>query len=177
MCIRDREAGVRYAEEPLEAWQYTGSGATVGRDSLADLEEVCARAETLAAAPDTTMEQADACKEELLSVYGSLRTLPGTYTSIPGTTGEVILADTGLPMQAHGGSVLTMVESAADGKDIDGDGQVTEGKTVYLWYGEDKTNDTHPVDGVRCYVSTDLYNWSDRGLVLYTCLLYTSRCV
>ena len=163
-----QEAGVRYAEEPLEAWQYTGSGATVGRDSLADLEEVCARAETLAAAPDTTMEQADACKEELLSVYGSLRTLPGTYTSIPGTTGEVILADTGLPMQAHGGSVLTMVESAADGKDIDGDGQVTEGKTVYLWYGEDKTNDTHPVDGVRCYVSTDLYNWSDRGLVLYT---------
>src|SRR5699024_2718516 len=60
-----QEAGRRYDEEPLEAWQYPGSGATVGRDSLAHLEEVCARAETLAAAPDTTMEQADACKEEL----------------------------------------------------------------------------------------------------------------
>ena len=26
--------------------------------------------------------------------------------------------------------------------DLDGDGQITEGKTVYLWYGEDKTNNT-----------------------------------
>lgn len=83
----------------------------------------------------------------------------------------MITADTGLAMQAHGGSVLTMVEGTGEGcvnYDLDGDGKVTEGKTVYLWYGEDKTNDTRPVDGVRCYVSTDLYNWSDRGTVLYT---------
>lgn len=51
--------------------------------------------------------------------------------------------------------------------DLDGDGQITEGKTVYLWYGEDKTNNTRPVDGVKCYVSTDLYNWTDKGTVLY----------
>ncbi len=73
-------------------------------------------------------------------------------------------------MQAHGGSAAAMKEGTGEGCvniDLDGDGQITEGKTVYLWYGEDKTNNTRPVDGVKCYVSTDLYNWTDKGTVLY----------
>ena len=160
--------GVVYAEQPLEAWQYTGSGATVQKDSLADLNEVLATAEALIADDNASAMDVNSCYNELQSVFDNLRTLPETNTSIPGTTGDVIQADTGLPMQAHGGSVLTMQESTANAIDLDGDGEVTDGKTVYLWYGEDKTNNTHPVDGVRCYVSTDLYNWTDRGMVLYT---------
>ena len=74
-------------------------------------------------------------------------------------------------MQAHGGSAMTLKEGTGDGcvnYDLDGDGSITEGKTVYLWFGEDKTNNTRPVDGVRCYSSTDLYNWTDHGTILYT---------
>ena len=163
----NQEAGVNYAAEPLEAWQYTGSGATVKADTLADLEDVYAKAEALIGDDATTLDELTACQDELTSVYESLRVLPEAYTSIPGSTGEQILADTGLPMQAHGGSAMAMDEGEVN-YDLDGDGEITAGKTVYLWYGEDKTNDTRPVDGVRCYVSTDLYNWSDRGLVLYT---------
>lgn len=164
-------AGTVYAEQPLEAWQYTGTGATVQKDSLADLQNAYDTAARLLEDKKPSNAELTACMEELQSIYASLRTMHAAYTSIPGSTGTVLQADTGLPMQAHGGSVLTMVEGTGNGcvkEDLDGDGQITEGKTVYLWYGEDKTNDTRPVDGVRCYVSTDLYNWSDRGLVLYT---------
>lgn len=167
----DQANGVVYAETALEAWQYTGSGATAQKDSLSDLQSAYDLAAQLIADDAATTGDLSACMNELQSIYDNLRTVAETYTSIPGTTGSVIKADTGLDMQAHGGSVLTMVEGTSEGcvnYDLDGDGEVTEGKTVYLWYGEDKTNDTRPVDGVRCYVSTDLYNWSDRGTVLYT---------
>ena len=36
----------------------------------------------------------------------------------------------------------------------------------YYWYGEDKTYGYRPLRGVRCYTSTDLYNWTDEGLAL-----------
>lgn len=36
----------------------------------------------------------------------------------------------------------------------------------YYWYGEDKTYGYRPLRGVRCYSSTDLYNWTDEGLAL-----------
>lgn len=66
---------------------------------------------------------------------------------------------------------MALKEGTGDGcvnYDLDGDGDITEGKAVYLWFGEDKTNNTRPVDGVRCYSSTDLYNWTDHGTILYT---------
>lgn len=57
----------------------------------------------------------------------------------------------GEPIQAHGGSVLYQ-----DG--------------VYYWYGENKEKTTGDNGiwhwGVRCYSSSDLYNWEDRGLIL-----------
>ncbi len=54
-------------------------------------------------------------------------------------------------IQAHGGSVL-----------YDGG--------VYYWYGENKEK-TDGVNGiwhwgVKCYSSTDLYNWEDRGIII-----------
>lgn len=71
----------------------------------------------------------------------------------------------GNPIKAHGGSVVTVSESEV-GLDITGDG--TQEQDVYLWYGEDKTHATRPVDGVRGYWSTDLVAWHDLGLVLPT---------
>lgn len=54
-------------------------------------------------------------------------------------------------IQAHGGSVLYQ-------------------NGVYYWYGENKEKTTGENDiwhwGVRCYSSTDLYNWEDRGIII-----------
>ena len=65
--------------------------------------------------------------------------------------GEVWLDTAGKPIQAHGGSIIEV-----DGK--------------YYWYGENKEFTTGKTDvwtwGVRCYESTDLYNWRDLGLII-----------
>ena len=167
---KDADNGIAYATEKLESWQYTGNKSGTA-DTLPELNDALAAAEKLAADGDATTEELRSAASALDSQYAGLRTLPETYTSIPGTTGTVIKADTGLPMQAHGGSAMALKEGTGDGcvnYDLDGDGDITEGKAVYLWFGEDKTNNTRPVDGVRCYSSTDLYNWTDRGTILYT---------
>ncbi|NCC85310.1 MAG: hypothetical protein EOM03_14455 [Clostridia bacterium] len=71
------------------------------------------------------------------------------YTSFK--PGEIWLDTEGKRIQAHGGSVMY----------IDG---------VYYWYGENKEKTTGDTEvwhwGVRCYTSTDLYNWEDRGLII-----------
>ena len=58
----------------------------------------------------------------------------------------------GKRIQAHGGSVII----------VDG---------VYYWYGEnkEKTDGENGIWhwGVRCYASTDLYNWEDKGIIIY----------
>lgn len=65
--------------------------------------------------------------------------------------GKTWLDTEGKRIQAHGGSVFYQ-----DG--------------VYYWYGENKEFTTGQNDiwhwGVRCYTSTDLYNWTDRGLII-----------
>lgn len=65
--------------------------------------------------------------------------------------GQVWLDTNGNRIQAHGGSILV-----ADG--------------VYYWYGEnkEKTDGKNGIWhwGVRCYSSTDLYNWEDRGIII-----------
>ena len=65
--------------------------------------------------------------------------------------GEEWLDTEGKPIQAHGGSIIT----------VDG---------VYYWYGENKehTDGKNGVWhwGVRCYASRDLYNWEDKGLIV-----------
>lgn len=166
----DVDNGIVYATDKLESWQYTGNKSGVA-DTLPELNDALAAADTLVADDAATTEDLRSAASALDSQYAGLRTLPETNTSIPGTTGTVIKADTGLPMQAHGGSAMALKEGTGDGcvnYDLDGDGDITEGKAVYLWFGEDKTNNTRPVDGVRCYSSTDLYNWTDHGTILYT---------
>jgi hypothetical protein len=66
-------------------------------------------------------------------------------------------------IEAHGGSVQKLNEKEID-FDVDGDGNLT--KDFWFWYGEDKTSATRPVEGVKAYVSEDLYNWKDMGTVL-----------
>jgi len=79
---------------------------------------------------------------------GSLAPAP-TYQSF--RPGELWLDTSGKPIQAHGGSIIEV-----------------EGK--YYWYGENKEFTTGKTDvwtwGVRCYESTDLYNWRDLGLII-----------
>ncbi|AJG98231.1 hypothetical protein LF65_01626 [Clostridium beijerinckii] len=71
------------------------------------------------------------------------------YNSI--RPGQVWLDTKGERIHAHGGSVLY----------LDG---------IYYWYGENKEF-TDPEKkiwhwGVRCYTSTDLYNWEDKGVII-----------
>ena len=65
--------------------------------------------------------------------------------------GQEWLDTEGKPIHAHGGSILAV------------------GHTYY-WYGEnkEKTNGLNGIWhwGVRCYRSTDLYNWEDCGLII-----------
>ena len=65
--------------------------------------------------------------------------------------GQLWLDTEGKPIHAHGGSVMY----------LDG---------VYYWYGEnkEKTDGRNGIWhwGVRCYASTDLYNWEDKGVII-----------
>ena len=65
--------------------------------------------------------------------------------------GEVWNDTSGNRIHAHGGSIIT----------VDG---------VFYWYGENKERSTPGSGiwhwGVRCYSSTDLINWDDRGLII-----------
>jgi hypothetical protein len=67
------------------------------------------------------------------------------------TPGQVWLDTAGNRIHAHGGSIL----------EVDG---------TFYWYGENKERSIPGSDswhwGVRCYSSTDLYNWTDRGLIV-----------
>lgn len=71
------------------------------------------------------------------------------YTSI--RPGQLWLDTEGKPIHAHGF-------------------QVMEQDGTYYWYGENKefsTRGSHVwTYGIRCYTSTDLYNWQDRGLII-----------
>ncbi len=62
--------------------------------------------------------------------------------------------DQGQPIQGHGGQVVTA--------------QDTDGKPIYYWYGEDRTNGYSDTPGVHVYSSRDLYDWHDEGLALRT---------
>ncbi len=67
------------------------------------------------------------------------------------TPGQPWLDTSGNRIQAHGGSVLYW-------------------QGAYYWYGENKEKTDGKSDiwhwGVRCYRSTDLYNWQDCGIII-----------
>jgi len=110
------------------------------------------------AAPTTTLSGATA--HDATSTALPTAAPSGT---VPAPDGSVWNDADGNAIKAHGGSVVTVHEEEV-GLDITGDG--TTDQEVHLWYGEDKTNATRPVDGVRGYWSTDLTTWHDMGRVL-----------
>lgn len=65
--------------------------------------------------------------------------------------GQVWLDTEGKRIQAHGGSVMYL-------------------NGLYYWYGEnkEKTDGVNGIwhQGVRCYTSTDLYNWENKGVII-----------
>ena len=152
----DADNGIAYATDKLESWQYTGNKSGVA-DTLPELNDALAAADTLVADDAATTEDLRSAASALDSQYAGLRTLPETNTSIPGTTGTVIKADTGLPMQAHGGSAMALKEGTGDGcvnYDLDGDGDITEGKAVYLW--SVRTRPTIPALWTACAATAPL---------------------
>ena len=66
----------------------------------------------------------------------------------------------GVHIQAHGGQVQKLPLAEAG---------------MWVWYGEDKTRNGNPIDGVNCYLSTDLYNWENKGTVLFTHDIFPAR--
>ena len=103
---------------------------------------------------------------EPVNRYQEYHSFSGTSSSYEGnfTSGDVKVSEwldtNGEFIQAHGGQAQWL-----DTLDLDEDG-VAEGG--YIWYGEDKTRNGRPIDGIHCYTSPDLYNWTDRGMALYT---------
>lgn len=69
--------------------------------------------------------------------------------------GQLWMDTVGKPIQAHGFSVF-----------------YNESDGLYYWYGENKEKTKGgPFNkvwhwGVRCYISKDLYNWEDKGLII-----------
>ena len=95
--------------------------------------------------------------------YTPYSTLSGADEGMAGTGSVKVnewLDTEGEHIQAHGGQVQWL-----DTLDLDDDGTAEGG---WIWYGEDKSRNGKPIDGIHCYTSPDLYNWTDRGMVLYT---------
>ncbi|MGZ0147767.1 glycoside hydrolase family 43 protein [Kribbella sp. WER1] len=95
----------------------------------------------------------------LLAALGlSLLVVPTSTATSTATTdgsfrpGQPWLDTNGQVIQAHGGQVVTA-------KDEDG-------RKIYYWYGEDRSNGYYNSPGVHLYSSYDLYRWKDEGLAL-----------
>jgi hypothetical protein len=99
---------------------------------------------------------------------------PTTYTAYPaiqdpGASAAGYFApywfdDAGAHIQAHGGAIVTAEELGVDGGDVVTGSE--EGRTVYYWYGEDRSNGYYGSPGVHAYRSYDTLNWEDQGVVL-----------
>ena len=85
----------------------------------------------------------------ILSPLTLLYNFPNSYSSFTGYEGVMMQDINGVNIQAHGGQIQKL-------------------GSIFYWIGEDKTNDYKPCPGIHMYSSTDLYNWSDEGLVLKT---------
>jgi len=103
---------------------------------------------------------------------------PPTYTRFlpvadPGTGAadyfEPFWYDTsGRQIQAHGGQVVTATSDELGVSSDDVTSRTEGGRTVYYWYGEDRSNGYYDTPGVAAYRSTDLLNWTFEGDVLRT---------
>ena len=72
--------------------------------------------------------------------------------------------DNGAHIQAHGGQVVSAEELEVDASGVVAGEEA--GRTVYYWYGEDRSNGYYGSPGVHAYKSYDTRNWIDEGVVL-----------
>ena len=72
--------------------------------------------------------------------------------------------DNGRHIQAHGGAVVSAQELGVEGGDVVAGSE--QGRTVYYWYGEDRSSGYYGSPGVHAYKSYDTLNWTDEGIVL-----------
>ncbi|HET6743211.1 MAG TPA: glycoside hydrolase family 43 protein [Kribbella sp.] len=93
----------------------------------------------------------------LLAAVGlSLLGVPTSSTAAPTDDsfhpGQPWVDTSGKVIQAHGGQVVTAEDD--------------DGRPIYYWYGEDRSNGYSDSPGVHLYSSHDLYHWNDEGLAL-----------
>ncbi|MFB7249927.1 discoidin domain-containing protein [Microbacterium sp. NPDC056234] len=96
--------------------------------------------------------------------YDAYPAIQDPGASAPGYFQPYWLDDNGAHIQAHGGAVVSAQELGVEGGEV-----VTgqeEGRTVYYWYGEDRSNGYFGSPGVHAYKSYDTLNWTDEGIVL-----------
>ncbi|MDQ0635605.1 hypothetical protein QFZ40_003514 [Arthrobacter pascens] len=118
-------------------------------DSVDVLKQKLAAAQSLVDAASTDTAAIKAAYEAIDAATKALRKLV-TYDSF--RPGKPWLDSNAKAIQAHGGQVIPAKDAA--------------GKTIYYWYGEDRSNGYQPMPGVHAYSSYDLYNWKDEGLAL-----------
>ncbi len=137
------------AEKIRQASLSPDQASLYAADSVDALKQELAAAQSLVDAASTDAVAIKAAYEATDAATSGLRKLVSYDSFRPG---QPWLDNNAKPIQAHGGQVLPT-------KDADG-------RTIYYWYGEDRTNGYQPMPGVHAYSSYDLYNWKDEGLAL-----------
>jgi len=126
-----------------------GQAAGYAAETVEALRVAISGAQAIADAGSTDVALIGGAYDALGTAYAALRPLISYDAFNPG---QAWVDTDGNPIQAHGGQVVP--STAADGT------------PVYYWYGEDRWNGYASSRGVHVYSSTDLYNWTDRGLAL-----------
>ncbi|WP_241843183.1 Ig-like domain-containing protein [Agromyces albus] len=70
----------------------------------------------------------------------------------------------GRHIQAHGGQLVAGTELGVETDEISAGEE--NGRAVYYWYGEDRSNGYYNSPGVAVYKSYDTLNWSNEGVAL-----------
>ena len=118
-------------------------------DSVDVLKQKLVAAQSLVDATSTDTAAMRAAYEAIDAATKALRKVV-TYDSFK--PGQPWLDNNAKAIQAHGGQVIPTKDAT--------------GRTIYYWYGEDRSNGYQPMPGVHAYSSYDLYNWKDEGLAL-----------
>lgn len=149
-------------------YEEKAKGHTFEETSKAAFDQALAAAKEVAENTQATEEEKTAALISVVTAYDAMEEIIDTkytYDSITGVKGAELYDDNGVRVQAHGGQVQKITYDY----DYDGDGKIGEDEhEFWYWIGEDKTNDYRPCPGIHAYISKDLYNWKDMGLVLKT---------
>lgn len=150
------------ARQQKEIDEMTADGYIYVEDVKAVYDTARAAAQKLVEEDSTDEDAIKTALESLIQKFTQLKVTKvyDSFTGAKGTGAQEWLDTQGEHIQAHGGQVQWL-----DTLDLDGDGVMEGG---WIWYGEDKTRNGKPIDGVRCYTSSDLYNWTSHGTVLRT---------